>query len=34
MKVYAARADPGLLERGFLCINVKRFALLILSNFS
>ena len=27
-------ADPGFLERGFICIKVWGFALLILSNFS
>ena len=29
-----AVADPGFLERGFICIKVWGFALLILSHFS
>ena len=29
-----AGADPGFLERGFICIKVWGFALLILSHFS
>ena len=28
-----SRADPGFLERGFICIKVSGFASLILSNF-